>query len=259
MKKLRLNISAFFIALFKQSPLHDLIYLLLITNLYDILNIRIIIILLFLELLDLLSYTKIKSDIRRTLTMTKNTASKDQLINTAMQLFREHDFESISITDICKAADVTRNTFYNNFQNKTELLVEYFQNSLISHGEIFSQLIALPNDWEKMWYLFETFIYQTINLGLPLARQLLKSHIDGQVNLAAPCTITADWCIPLIRNCQHQGIVRNKLEPEYLDFICTNICLSLSMAWCHTGGDLDVLKETRKSIVSILDISPEYL
>lgn len=191
--------------------------------------------------------------------MAKTNTSKEQLIEAAMELFRERDYDSVSITDICKAADVTRNTFYNNFQNKTDLLVEYFRNSVISHGELFSHLITLPNDWEKMWYLFETFMYQTINMGLPLARQLFKAHIDGQVNLVDPCAITASWCIPLIRNCQQQGIVRSHLEPEYLDFLCTNFCLGLSMAWCHMGGNYDILSETRKSIVSILDIAPEYL
>ncbi|MFA5629790.1 MAG: TetR/AcrR family transcriptional regulator [Dehalococcoidales bacterium] len=39
-----------------------------------------------------------------------------------LDLLQEYDYEDISITEICKRADIVRKTFYNNFQSKDDIV-----------------------------------------------------------------------------------------------------------------------------------------
>lgn len=56
-----------------------------------------------------------------------------------IELNKTHDFDDISITDICKAADVSRYTFYNHYESKEELLLDAINEGardVIKHANI---------------------------------------------------------------------------------------------------------------------------
>jgi len=53
----------------------------------------------------------------------QQTTAKDKIISASYELFKERDYNTIRITDITRRASVTKATFYNNFQNKMDLLV----------------------------------------------------------------------------------------------------------------------------------------
>lgn len=44
------------------------------------------------------------------------------IANAFLSLLKEYDYEKITVTDICKDADIVRKTFYNNFQSKDNLV-----------------------------------------------------------------------------------------------------------------------------------------
>lgn len=50
------------------------------------------------------------------------TKAKRRIIDASYELFRERSFDAIRISDIVNRASVVKGTFYNNFQNKQELL-----------------------------------------------------------------------------------------------------------------------------------------
>ncbi len=39
-----------------------------------------------------------------------------------LELIRERAYEDISVTDLCRRADVVRKTFYNNFRSKDDVV-----------------------------------------------------------------------------------------------------------------------------------------
>ena len=68
--------------------------------------------------------------------------SKRDLSNALDELLNEKNYDDISIQDITEKALVSKNTFYNNFLDKNELLMYLFQKYSM---EIFEQIEPLLN------------------------------------------------------------------------------------------------------------------
>ncbi|MBR2780913.1 MAG: helix-turn-helix transcriptional regulator [Eubacteriaceae bacterium] len=57
--------------------------------------------------------------------MDKNTGSTDTrklLLDVSTKLFNEKDFDDVSVNEICRAAGVTKGSFYHHFDSKYEYL-----------------------------------------------------------------------------------------------------------------------------------------
>ena len=52
--------------------------------------------------------------------------TKKVLYMALVDLMREKTFEEIKVSDICKEAHINRSTFYNNFNDKYDLLFSLF-------------------------------------------------------------------------------------------------------------------------------------
>ncbi len=53
-----------------------------------------------------------------------STNTKDRLVETAIEMVWKNSYSSVSVDDICKAADVRKGSFYHYFKSKAELAVE---------------------------------------------------------------------------------------------------------------------------------------
>ncbi len=68
--------------------------------------------------------------------------TKQKLINTALELIWKSSYGSVSVDDICKAADVKKGSFYHFFPSKVDLALAAMEETVLSfkaaHDEIFS-------------------------------------------------------------------------------------------------------------------------
>lgn len=85
-------------------------------------------------------------------------------------LLKEKTFAKISVTEIAESAGYTRNTFYNHFQTKEELL-----NSLIDSilEEFFNTMIQ----WGEIWDSIESFPEADRKVGIKLF-EIWEDHVD---------------------------------------------------------------------------------
>ena len=49
---------------------------------------------------------------------------KEQIINTAFDLFSQYGIKSVSMDDVAKAAGISKRTLYESFEDKETLLIE---------------------------------------------------------------------------------------------------------------------------------------
>ncbi len=57
----------------------------------------------------------------------KNTYVKKQITETLLKLLEQHEFEEISISQITALAQVSRNSFYRNYESKEDILLKYIR------------------------------------------------------------------------------------------------------------------------------------
>ncbi len=62
------------------------------------------------------------------------TRTQKAISGALLSLIKDHAYEDISVTDICRRADVVRKTFYNNFHSKDDV-VHYLINDIFHEME----------------------------------------------------------------------------------------------------------------------------
>ena len=51
--------------------------------------------------------------------------TRSRIVNTAVNMIREHGYQNVSVTDICRELGITRSAFYYYFKKKDEIF-DYF-------------------------------------------------------------------------------------------------------------------------------------
>lgn len=86
----------------------------------------------------------------------KALLSIELIVNAFIELFHKHPYEEINIKSLCKKADISRQTFYNVFDTKEEVLRKYI-------GQIFSKILIkysdseIPTAQQSIEYFIQTF------------------------------------------------------------------------------------------------------
>ncbi|MCD8007248.1 MAG: TetR/AcrR family transcriptional regulator [Oscillospiraceae bacterium] len=60
----------------------------------------------------------------------RNTYVKVQILNATVSLLAERDFEEISVSEITERAQVSRNSFYRNYESKEDILLQHVRRLL---------------------------------------------------------------------------------------------------------------------------------
>ena len=55
------------------------------------------------------------------------TLVKKCIVDSLLLLMNEKDFDEITITEICNKAGVSRMTYYRNYYNKYDIIIEYLK------------------------------------------------------------------------------------------------------------------------------------
>ena len=179
-------------------------------------------------------------------------SAKSVLFENAMKLFRQHGYENVTILQICRASDVTRNAFYYYFSSKEDLLSSYFDNVPDFTETLLKKLKTLPNDLEKLWFIFEEHIKRIENEGLSICRAFIKVNIDGNGDFLTKYYVSETVTIPLLRSCQNSGQVKNMLEASKLIYLATRMIAGILLAWCCKNGQFDLLGSSREAFRALL-------
>lgn len=198
------------------------------------------------------------------------TNTKQKLIDTASELIWQNSYGSVSVDDICKAADVKKGSFYHYFPSKVDLAIAAMEDHFIHDmkpalDEIFSPSIPAVERYEKL----ADFIYEEQAktqeqygrvCGCPFAT--LGSEMAGQEEtIRAKTDDVFKSCRRYHENALRDLIVDGLLE-EAVDVnvraseIETYIMGQLMMA--RIQNNLDPLKRDLKTgLFRILDINYE--
>lgn len=106
--------------------------------------------------------------------------TKEAIGNAFIELINEREYEKITITDICKGADIVRKTFYNNFSSKDDV-VRYLINSIFDEMESRVDLNSL--NIRKILLTLFSFIMEN-------KESLILFYNRGLIRFAGECIAT---------------------------------------------------------------------
>lgn len=109
--------------------------------------------------------------------------SKGYLVKSLLELMSEKPYKKISIKEITERADLSRMTFYTNFDNKEDILT-YYVNTLLQKYIANLELYGEPNEYDfayeyfRFWLENKKFLRLLKDNNLMILIKLLEKSLD---------------------------------------------------------------------------------
>ncbi|MCM1988491.1 TetR/AcrR family transcriptional regulator [Oceanirhabdus seepicola] len=182
----------------------------------------------------------------------KLTKRKIQAINTknkiyekAVELIKKEGFDNISISQICKEADVSVGAFYHHFKTKENIIIENYKKDdegyeqLIDKLKVFNSLdkiVEISSYWGKWSEEYE------IDLVSHVYKSLINIENEYFISEERPMFIVLK---NIIIEGQEKKEICSDIEPEDITRSIVIFGRGIIYDWCLHKGDYDLEKEIR--------------
>ncbi len=131
----------------------------------------------------------------------------------AIELFKKNRFDNVTINEICESSNITKMTFYYNYDSKKALLLDYF--SLFDENTE-NNLIKIDMKKQNQMFCY------SLNDFHPNVKRLRQIVID------------------YTRKAQEAGEIDTDISAEDLSYCFASAFLGLAINWSSTGGNYDL-------------------
>ena len=168
----------------------------------------------------------------------KNKKTKELIQNSFMQILEKKSFESITIGDIAKQAQINRGTFYLHFIDKFDLLDKIEQQlfaDLGNHVDELQSRYSSIQTFEKGQVQIAATLFSFIELQSPILKIFLSDHGRAGFHLRFRDAFSEKVRLNLERN---KSLTANlKVPMEYFLSFITSAFLGLIEQWVQNGLD----------------------
>ncbi|WP_010289167.1 TetR/AcrR family transcriptional regulator [Kurthia massiliensis] len=174
----------------------------------------------------------------------KSAETKNNLLNTALELFAAHGFEHVSIAQITKACGVSKGTFYTHFQTKYDVILEKFNALDEYYITVVKEIPNHLNASEKILALYDAqMTYLRDVIGKDFMRTVYTAAMTNQVAhnhyLIDPKRTIFQLMHTFIREGIEQGEFRVDMDAQHIEHIIQRAMRANVYDWLiHTEFDL---------------------
>lgn len=181
--------------------------------------------------------------------------TKDKIQQIAIELFKEHGYENVTINQICSAAGITKRSFYYHYSSKAELLHGLIDMLGVQAENLMDSLAEQHTYVGTLWTLMSVYAIHSANYGPEIIRQLYAITIQGETEENFPySTYLYTTVVKTLKNAREAGEIPNPVEAEDLAFALYHGFRSVSMTWASTGGAFDEVEAYRSIFSATLGI-----
>lgn len=182
----------------------------------------------------------------------------DKIMDAAVELFRRKNYYHVSVSEICTTAGVSRSAFYAAFPDKKAILQRLLASAAQDTDQLLQDIIAAPNDFERIWSLSTRYIHLAECLGPVLSGTVLCMELQESLGITEAVNAHNPWLFTLMRNAQVAGVIRCVIPPETMIPIINSVMMQTLFEWCRCGGAFSLPERARKYQEELFDVAPEY-
>lgn len=138
---------------------------------------------------------------------------KENIAKCAIELFKSEVCDSVSVNEICEKANVSRSVFYTMFKGKRGILDYVVSKPQQNDDEGFRRFADAENDFERIWQLFERFIFIALDFGPKLTSRLFIMQFESPQGIRDAVHALDDLFATLAKNCAKNGIIETEEPP----------------------------------------------
>ncbi len=155
-----------------------------------------------------------------------------------MELFAQQGYEATKVTEICDGADVARQTFFNHFRAKRDLLFELLKIGIdLLAVNLDSACERADTTRERLALFFADTVGPAVEVG-PFNRELVAQVINASDDAAHPehARRISEVFLTLVRRGLEDGDVTRRHAPEVLAELIEGAVVTLMRDWSARGG-----------------------
>ena len=164
--------------------------------------------------------------------------TRAKILEAAVELFGEVGFDATKIADVCERADVARQTFFNHFPAKSDLLAELYR----AGGDFISTTLDSAyqrgaTTRERLALFYGDALAAAIEVG-PANRDLVAHvvHSRPDPDRALQLQHISSLFQGFVRRCLAGGDVTRRHSPEVLAQLMQGALGALMIDWGERGG-----------------------
>lgn len=183
---------------------------------------------------------------------------KENIAKCAIELFKSEVCDSVSVNEICEKANVSRSVFYTMFKGKRGILDYVVSKPQQNDDEGFRRFADAENDFERIWQLFERFIFIALDFGPKLTSRLFIMQFESPQGIRDAVHALDDLFATLAKNCAKSGIIETEEPPELLSRIATDLIIHELYVWCSQNGNFSLRERARQYAEIAYHVKPQY-
>lgn len=183
---------------------------------------------------------------------------KENIAKCAIELFKSEVYDSVSVNEICEKANVSRSVFYTMFKGKRGILDYVVSKPQKNDDEGFRRFVDAENDFERIWQLFERFIFIALDFGPKLTSRLFIMQFESPQGIRDAVHALDDLFATLAKNCAKNGIIETEEPPELLSRIATDLIIHELYVWCSQNGNFSLRERARQYAEIAYHVKPQY-
>lgn len=183
---------------------------------------------------------------------------KENIAKCAIELFKSEGYDSVSVNEICEKANVSRSVFYTMFKGKRGILDYVVSKPQQNDDEGFRRFADAENDFERIWQLFERFIFIALDFGPKLTSRLFIMQFESPQGIRDAVHALGDLFATLAKNCAKNGIIETEEPPELLSRIATDLIIHELYVWCSQNGNFSLRERARQYAEIAYHVKPQY-
>ena len=183
---------------------------------------------------------------------------KENIAKCAIELFKSEVCDSVSVNEICEKANVSRSVFYTMFKGKWGILDYVVSKPQKNDDEGFRRFADAENDFERIWQLFERFIFIALDFGPKLTSRLFIMQFESPQGIRDAVHALDELFATLAKNCAKNGIIETEEPPELLSRIATDLIIHELYVWCSQNGNFSLRERARQYAEIAYHVKPQY-
>lgn len=177
----------------------------------------------------------------------KALATKKNLFESAIELFRKKGYYGVSVDEITTKAGTSKGTFYTYFKSKDQILLEQFKQYDIHHNIFYKKLKKYQSAKEKLLtFVKEVYVFTTKKVGLKIIYIIYAT----QLSYSKKNTFIIEENRPLykiireiIKEGQRNGEFRTDIEAKECTKMIVRCLRGTLYDWCLYDGKFDVIED----------------
>jgi AcrR family transcriptional regulator len=164
--------------------------------------------------------------------------TRSRILEAAGELFAEQGYEATKVAEICSRADVARQTFFNHFPAKRDLLLAMFENGVDSLAVNLDAACARADSTrERLALFFADTVGPALEVG-PFNRDLVAQVLSAGEQALHPehAGRISEVFLSLVQRGLERGDVTRGYPPEVLAELVEGAVVTLMRDWSARGG-----------------------